>query len=197
MPMLNDEALDIILRKARSHNVFSGEVSDAQLRVLWDLMKWGPTTGNSQPARILFLRSRAAKERLRPHLSPSNVDKALNAPVTAILAYDTKFYELLPRLFPRNPAMKNMYSGEDKKAFVETTALRNSSLQGGYFIIAARALGLDIGAMSGFNNAGVDQEFFAGTSLKSNFLCALGKADWSKTHPQDPRLAFDETCQVL
>jgi 3-hydroxypropanoate dehydrogenase len=195
--MLNDDGLDLILRKARSHNVFTGEVTDAQLRALWDVMKWGPTTGNSQPLRILFLRSRSQKERLRPHLSPSNVDKALNAPVTAILAYDLAFYELLPRFFPRNPAMKNMYAGEEKKAFTATTALRNSSLQGGYFIIAARALGLDTGPMSGFNNAGVDQEFFAGTTLKSNFLCALGRADWSKTHPLDPRLEFDEACQVL
>ena len=195
--MLNDEALDLILRKARSHNVFSGEVSDAQLRTLWDVTKWGPTTGNSQPLRILFLRSREQKERLRPHLSPSNVDKALNAPVTAILAYDLEFYELLPRFFPRNPAMKNVYAGAEKRAFTETTALRNSSLQGGYFIIAARALGLDIGAMSGFNNAGVDQEFFAGTTLKSNFLCALGKADWSKVHPRDSRLEFDEACKIL
>ncbi len=195
--MLDDAALDLILRKARSHNVFTGEVTDAQLRALWDVMKWGPTTGNSQPLRILFLRSRSQKERLRPHLSPSNVDKALNAPVTAILAYDLGFYELLPRFFPRNPAMKNMYAGDEKKAFTETTALRNSSLQGAYFIITARALGLDTGPMSGFNNAGVDQEFYAGTTLKSNFLCALGKADWSRTHPLDTRLEFDEACQIL
>ena len=195
--MLNDEGLDLILRQARSHNAFSGDVTDAQLRALWDVVKWGPTTGNSQPLRILFLRSREQKERLRPHLSPSNVEKALNAPVTALLAYDLAFYELLPRFFPRNPAMRNMYAGEDKKGFTETTALRNSSLQGGYFIIAARALGLDVGAMSGFNNAGVDREFFSGTTLKSNFLCALGKADWSKVHPRDARLEFDEACKVL
>jgi 3-hydroxypropanoate dehydrogenase len=195
--MLSDEGLDLILRQARSHNAFSGEVTDAQLRALWDVMRWGPTTGNSQPLRILFLRSREQKERLRPHLSPANVDKALNAPVTALLAYDLAFYELLPRFFPRNPAMRNMYAGEEKKVFTETTALRNSSLQGGYFIIAARALGLDIGAMSGFNNAGVDREFFAGTTFKSNFLCALGKADWSKVHPRDARLEFDEACKVL
>jgi 3-hydroxypropanoate dehydrogenase len=195
--MLNDEALDLILRKARSHNVFTGEVSDAQLHALWDVMKWGPTTGNSQPLRILFLRSRTQKERLRPHLSPSNVDKALNAPVTAILAYDLQFYELLPRLFPHNQAMKNNYLGEEKKAYVETTALRNSSLQGAYLIIAARALGLDTGPMSGFNNALVDKEFFAGTTLKSNFLCNLGKGDWSKVFDRNPRLEFDEVCKVI
>jgi 3-hydroxypropanoate dehydrogenase len=160
-------------------------------------MKFGPTTGNSQPLRILFLRSQAAKERLKPCLNPGNVDKVMNAPVTAILAYDLQFYELLPRLFPHNPAMKNAYVGEEKKRHVETTALRNSSLQGAYFIIAARALGIDTGPMSGFNNAAVDKEFFAGTAWKSNFLCNLGKGDPSKIFPRNPRLEFDEACRIL
>ena len=119
------------------------------------------------------------------------------APITAIIAYDTMFYELLPRTFPHNPAMKNAYTGEDKKVHTETTALRNSSLQGAYFIIAARALGIDTGPMSGFNNAGVDKEFFAGTTLKSNFLCNLGKGDWSKVFDRNPRLEFDEVCKVI
>jgi 3-hydroxypropanoate dehydrogenase len=195
--MLNDEALDTLFRKARTHNGFSGEVTDAQLRALWDLMKWGPTTMNTSPLRIVFLRSKEAKERLKPHLSPGNQEKTMVAPVTAILAYDTQFYELLPRLFPHNPNAKNNFLGEEKKAHVELTALRNSSLQGAYFIIAARALGLDTGPMSGFNNAGVDKEFFAGTTLKSNFLCNLGKGDWSKVFNRSPRLEFDEACKVL
>ena len=195
--MLDDAALDQIFRHARTHNAFTGEVTDAQLRALWDLMKWGPTTANSQPARIVFLRSREAKERLRPALNPGNLDKTLSAPVTAILAYDLEFYEHLPRLFPHNPAMKDAYIGEDKKQLVATVALRNASLQGAYFIIAARALGIDTGPMSGFNNALVDQEFFAGTTWRSNFLCNLGKGDPSKVFPRSPRLEFDEACKVL
>ena len=195
--MLDAAALDHIFRTARTHNSLSGEVTDAQLRALWDVMKFGPTTGNSQPARIFFLRSQEAKERLKPALSPGNLEKTMSAPVTAILAYDLQFYELLPRLFPHNQAMKNNYLGEEKKAFVETTALRNSSLQGAYLIIAARALGLDTGPMSGFNNAVVDKEFFAGTTLKSNFLCNLGKGDPSKIFARNPRLEFDEACKIL
>jgi 3-hydroxypropanoate dehydrogenase len=195
--MVSEECLDTIFRNARTHNGFSGEVTDEQLRAIWDLVKMGPTTGNSQPARVVFVRSQAAKERLKPHLSPGNQAKVMVAPVTAIIAYDTMFYELLPRTFPHNPAMKNAYTGEDKKAHVETTALRNSSLQGAYFIIAARALGIDTGPMSGFNNAGVDKEFFAGTTWKSNFLCNLGKGDWSKVFDRNPRLEFDEVCKVI
>jgi 3-hydroxypropanoate dehydrogenase len=195
--MVSDECLDTIFRKARTHNSLSGEVSDAQLRAIWDLVKLGPTTGNSQPARAVFLRSKEARERLKPHLSPGNQDKTMAAPVTAIIAYDTMFYENLPRTFPHNPAMKNAYAGEDKKAHAETTALRNSSLQGAYFIIAARALGIDTGPMSGFNNAGVDKEFFSGTTWKSNFLCNLGKGDWSKVFDRNPRLEFDEVCKII
>ena len=195
--MVSDECLDTIFRKARTHNSLSGEVTEAQLRAIWDLAKLGPTTGNSQPARILFLRSKEAKERLRPHLSPGNQDKTLAAPVTAIIAYDTMFYEHLPRLFPHNPAMKNAFAGEEKKAATEIAALRNSSLQGAYFIIAARALGIDTGPMSGFNNAGVDQAFLAGTSWKSNFLCNLGRGDWSKVFDRNPRFDFDEACKIV
>lgn len=195
--MLDAAALDTLFRNARTHNAFSGEVTDAQLRALWDLMKYGPTTGNSQPLRIAFLRSTAAKERLRPCLNPGNVDKTMAAPVTALLAYDLRFYELLPKVFPHNPAMKNAYLGAEKKAHVETTALRNGSLQGAYFIIAARALGLDTGPMSGFNNAAVDKAFFDGTSWRSNFLCNLGTGDPSKIFPRNPRLEFDEACRIL
>ena len=195
--MLDDAALDQIFRVARTHNALSGEVTDAQLRAIWDLVKFGPTTGNSQPTRIVFVRSREAKERLKPCLNPGNVEKTLNAPVTAIIAYDLEFYELLPRLFPHNPAMKNAYAGPEKKQHVETTALRNGSLQGAYFIIAARALGIDTGPMSGFNNAAVDQAFFAGTTWRSNFLCNLGRGDPSKIFPRNPRLEFDEACRVI
>ncbi len=195
--MVSADCLDTIFRKARTHNAFSGAVTDADLRAIWDLASLGPTTANSQPARIVFVRSQAAKERLKPHLSPGNQDKVMVAPVTAIIAYDTMFHELLPRTFPNNPAMKNAFAGEEKKAHAETTALRNSSLQGAYFIIAARALGIDTGPMSGFNNAGVDQEFFAGTTWKSNFLCNLGKGDWSKVFNRNPRLDFDEACKVI
>ncbi len=195
--MPDDDALDVIFRKARTHNALSGEVTDAQLRAIWDLAKWGPTTANTQPQRILFLRSREARERLKPHLAPGNVDKTMAAPVTAIIAFDLKFYDLLPRTFPHNPKMRDNFSGEDKKALVEITALRNGSLQGAYFILAARALGIDTGPMSGFNNAGVDQEFFAGTTWKSNFLCNLGKGDWSKVFTRSPRLEFDEACKVI
>jgi 3-hydroxypropanoate dehydrogenase len=195
--MLDPAAIDALFRNARTHNSFSGEVTDAQLRAIWEIMKYGPTTGNSQPLRILFLRSPAAKERLKPALSPGNQDKSMSAPVTAILAYDLEFYELLPRLFPHNPAMKNAYTGDEKKAHVETTALRNSSLQGAYFIMAARALDIDTGPMSGFNNAAVDKEFFGGTTWKSNFLCNLGKGDPSKIFQRNPRLEFDEACRIL
>jgi 3-hydroxypropanoate dehydrogenase len=195
--MLDAAALDQIFRNARTQNSLSGEVTDAQLRAIWDVMKFGPTTGNSQPLRILFLRSKEAKERLKPCLNPGNVDKTMAAPVTAILAYDLMFYELLPRLFPHNPAMKNAYAGEEKKQHTETTALRNSSLQGAYFIIVARALDIDTGPMSGFNNAAVDKEFFGGTTWKSNFLCNLGKGDPSKIFERNPRLEFDEACRII
>jgi 3-hydroxypropanoate dehydrogenase len=195
--MLDAAALDHLFRNARTHNSFSGEVTDAQLRALWEIMKFGPTTGNSQPLRILFLRSKEAKERLIPCLNPGNQEKTKSAPVTAILAYDLLFYELLPKLFPHNPAMKNAYTGEEKKPYVETTALRNSSLQGAYFIMAARALDIDTGPMSGFNNAAVDKAFFDGTTWKSNFLCNLGKGDPSKIFQRNPRLEFDEACRIL
>jgi len=195
--MLNDDALDETFRKARTYNSFSGQVTDDQLRAIWDIMKFGPTTRNSQPLRIVFLRSKEAKERLRPALSPGNLEKTMSAPVTAILAYDLLFFEYLPRVFPHNPAMKNAYVGEENKALVETTGLRNSSLQGAYFIIAARALGIDTGPMSGFNPAAVDNEFFAGSSWKTNFLCNLGRGDPSKLYPRNPRLEFDEACRIL
>src|SRR5262245_65086378 len=151
---LNGEALDQLFREARTHNTWLDQpVSDAVLHQLYDLMKWGPTSVNCLPARILFLRTREAKERLRPALSPGNVEKTMKAPVTAILAYDELFYDKLPRLFPRNPAVRELFATSPELA--ETTAFRNGTLQGGYFILAARSLGLDCGPMSGFDNAKV------------------------------------------
>ena len=195
---LNSEAMDLIFRSARTHNGWQAKlVSDEQLHQLYELMKWAPTTMNSGPARILFLRSREAKERLKPALSPGNVDKTMAAPATAIIAYDTRFYELLPQLFPHNQNARGVFAGDEKKTHAETTAFRNGSLQGGYFIIAARAIGLDCGPMSGFNNAKVDAEFFAGSAIRSNFLCNLGYGDPAKVMPRSPRLAFDEACKLL
>jgi 3-hydroxypropanoate dehydrogenase len=196
--MLSTEDMDLIFRSARSQNGWQAKpVSDEQLRQLYELMKWAPTTMNTQPARILFLRSSAAKERLKPALNPGNVDKTMAAPVTAIIAYDTEFYEHLPKLFANNPNARAIFAGEEKKAHAEASAFRNGSMQGGYFILAARALGLDCGPMSGFNNAKVDAEFFGGTGIKSNFLCNLGYGDPSKVMPRNPRLSFDEGCKLL
>ena len=198
MPKIDEHALDTLFRSARTANGFTPEpVTDAQLHAIIDLMKMGPTTSNSLPARFVFLRSRAAKERLRPALSAGNLDKTMAAPVTAIIAYDCEFHEHLPRLFPHNQAAKSWFDGEAKRAGRETAAFRNGSLQGGYFILAARAVGLDCGPMSGFDNALVDAEFFPGGRVRSNFLCNLGVADHSKTFPRNPRFAFDEICQVL
>jgi 3-hydroxypropanoate dehydrogenase len=172
-------------------------------------MKWGPTSANSSPARFVFLRSQQAKERLRPALAPGNVDKTMSAPVTVIIAYDLTFYEKLPKLFPHNPAMGQAFA--QNQQLVEVTARRNSSLQGTYLMLAARALGLDCGPMSGFDNAKVDEEFFgAGKeregveqefipvgNFKSNFLCNLGHGDPSGLYPRGPRLEFEETCKLL
>ena len=195
--MIDSQAFDVLFRAARTQNGFLDRpVTDEQLRQIYDLMKWGPTTQNSQPMRIVFVRSQQAKQKLAPALSPGNLDKTMKAPVTAVIAYDTRFYDHLPRTFPNNPAAKNNYEGEEKKAHVERTALRNSSLQGAYFIIAARALGLDCGPMSGFDNAKVDAAFFPDGRFKSNFLINLGRGDPSKIFPRNPRFEFDEVCKV-
>jgi len=192
---LSAEALGLLLHQARTHNVWIDKpASDDLLRQIYDLMKWGPTSANASPARILFLRTREAKERLRPALSPNNLDKTMQAPVTAIIGYDLKFYDHLPKLFPNNPGAREWFSNSPELA--QTTAFRNSSLEGGYFILAARALGLDCGPMSGFDNAKVDAEFFPAT-VKSNFLCNLGYGDHSQLFPRNPRLDFDEACQLL
>ena len=194
--MLDAKSQDLIFRDARTHNAFSGSVSDAQLHELYDLLKWGPTTMNTQPARIVFVRTREGKEMLRPALSPGNLDKTMAAPVTAIIAFDLEFYENLPKAFPHRPDAINGFKGEDKKSGNERTAFRNGSLQGAYFIIAARALGLDCGPMSGFDNAKVDAAFFPDGRWKSNFLINLGKGDPAKLMPRNPRLTFEEACRI-
>jgi 3-hydroxypropanoate dehydrogenase len=193
---VSDEALDTLFRSARSHNRWTDEpVSEALLMAIYDLMRWGPTAGNITPARIYFLTSREAKERLKPHLDDGNVEKSMTAPALAILAYDLDFPETLAILKPHAPKAKHYYDG--KPDLVREDAFRNGSLQGAYFIIAARALGLDCGPMGGFDRAGVDQEFFSGTKIKSNFLCALGHGNPAALHPRAPRLSFDQACRIL
>ena len=198
---LPDSALDTLFRQARTHSAWLDRpVTDEILHRLYDLMKWGPTSANTCPARILFLRSPAAKERLKAALSPGNVEKTMKAPVTAILAYDLKFYELMPKLFPAMAGAREKFAGDAELA--KTGAFRNGSLQGGYFILAARAVGLDCGPMSGFDNAKVDAEFFGadvfpGGAVKSNILCNLGYGDAAQLKPRNPRLEFDEACRLL
>jgi len=189
------DSLDQLFRTARTHNEILGEVSDDTLHQLYELMKWGPTTANTCPGRFVFVRSKQAKEKLRPAMDAGNLAKTMAAPVTVIVAYDMKFYEKSPYLFPHTDA-KSWFDTKPEAA-LETIALRNGSLQGAYLLLAARALGLDCGPMSGFDNAQVDAAFFSGTSWKSNFLINLGHADPTKPFPRSPRLAFDEAAQIL
>lgn len=192
---ISDEALDRIFRTARSQNKwFDKPVSVAHLMAIYDLMRWGPTSANVSPARFRFLISKESKERLKPHLLPQNVGKVMTSAATAIIGYDLDFPELIPKLFPHNPGAKDWFKDAKLR---ETTAFRNGTLQGAYFIIAARALGVDCGPMSGFDNAGVDKEFFAGTNVKSNFLCAIGHGDPTGVFARSPRLGFDEACKIL
>jgi 3-hydroxypropanoate dehydrogenase len=194
-PLVSAAALDALWRAARSHDVYrSDPVSGAQLRAIYDLAKWGPTTANSQPQRILFLRGEQAKERLRPALSSSNLKKTMSAPVVALLAYDLHFFEHLPRMYS-DPRARGWYDTTPEHIF--TTALRNATLQAAYLMLAARALGLDCGPMSGFNNAKVDAEFFPDGRWKSNFLCCLGYGDPAHLAPRADRFAFDEVCRIL
>ncbi|MGE0658392.1 MAG: malonic semialdehyde reductase [Reyranellaceae bacterium] len=193
---IDSASLDQIFRNARTHNDFLKKpVSDDTLRALYELMKFGPTSANCSPARILFLRSDAAKQRLKPALSAGNSAKTMAAPVVAVIGYDLEFYEKLPQLFPHNLDARNWFAGNEQAIF--TTAFRNSSLQGAYFMLAARSVGLDCGPMSGFDNAKVDAEFWPDGKVKSNFLCNLGYGDASTLFPRSPRLAFDEACKLL
>lgn len=193
---LSDEGLDIIFREARTHSAWLDElVDDGLLRQVYDLAKLGPTSANMCPMRVVFVKSKEAKEKLKPALDAGNVDKTMRAPITAIIGMDVRFYEKLPKLFPHADAkawFKDLPDG-----VLEYLALRNSSLQGAYFMLAARSLGLDCGPMSGFDNAKVDAAFFAGTTVKSNFLCNLGHGDATKLYPRSPRLSFAEACQMV
>jgi 3-hydroxypropanoate dehydrogenase len=187
--------LDRIFANARTHSAWrDAPVPDALLQEVYEAMKWGPTSANCSPARILFLRTPEAKQRLLPALSAGNTDKTMSAPVVAIIGYDTKFYDQLPKLFPQTDA-RAWFAHSPEVA--DATARRNSALQGAYLMIAARALGLDCGPMSGFDQATVEREFFPDGQIKVNFLCNLGYGDASKLFPRNPRLSFDEACKLL
>lgn len=192
----SEDGLDVIFRAARTHNVWLDKpVDDALLRKVYDLAKMGPTSANMSPMRVVFVKSKEAKEKLKPALDAGNVDKTMKAPVTAIIGMDIRFYEKLPQLFPHVDA--RAWFKDLPADILEYIALRNSSLQGAYFMLAARSQGLDCGPMSGFANAKVDEAFFAGTTIKSNFLCNLGYGDASKLHPRSPRLTFEEACRIV
>jgi 3-hydroxypropanoate dehydrogenase len=192
---VSNACIDQIFREARTHNVWLPQpVPFELLHRAYELAAFGPTSANTTPARYVFLTTRQAKERLRPALAPANVEKTMAAPVTVIIAWDTEFHEKLPKLFPHKD-MRSVFLG--KPGLIEETAFRNGSLEGAYFILAARALGLDCGPMSGFDPAKVNAEFFPDGKWKSNFLCNLGYGDPTKLFPRNPRLSFDEACLVL
>ena len=191
---INHTACETLFTQARTHNGWLDmPVSDETLREIYDLMKWGPTSANCSPARIVFVRSAEGKEKLRPALSSGNLEKTLTAPVTAIVAWDSEFYERLPALFPHGDARSWFTSSS---ALAEETAFRNSAMQAAYLIFACRALGLDTGPMSGFDRQKVDDAFFTGTSLKSNLLINIGYGDTSKLYGRLPRLAFEDACAL-
>ena len=186
---------ELLFTQARSHNGYQpGTIADDTLRALYDLLKWGPTSANCSPARFAFVRSESARARLLACVSPGNVEKVTQAPVTVVIGMDLAFPDLLPQLFPHTDA-RSWFAGNDAK--IAETAFRNSSLQGGYFILAARAVGLDCGPMSGFDAAKTDAAFWSDTQIKTNFICTLGQGDPTKLFGRSPRLSFDEACQVL
>jgi len=196
VPTIDGGTLRLLLTEARTHGSWRDEdVTDEEIRVLYDILRQGPTSLNQQPARYLFLRSAEAKEKLIPALIPGNVAKVKAAPVCALICYDSAFYENLPRLFPANDKMRDMMA--DNPELAAANAFRNGTLQGAYFMIAARAIGLDCGPMSGFNNKLVDETMLAGTGLKSNFLCNIGHADESTLLRRLPKLEFDEVAEIL
>ena len=195
MTFLSDAGLDLIFRDARTHRAWSDQpVGEVLLQAVFDLAKWGPTSANCSPMRVTFVVSRDAKERLRPSLEENNAAKTMAAPATAIIAYDTRFFDHLPALFPHADA-RSWFAG--KPDLIEETAFRNGSLQGAYFIVAARALGLDCGPMSGFDRQKVDAEFFPDGRFKSNFLCNLGYGDPAALMPRGPRLGFEDACVLI
>jgi 3-hydroxypropanoate dehydrogenase len=191
---ISTSSIQQLFTTARTHHAWLDKpVADGLLQEIYDLTKWGPTSANCSPLRIVFVKSKSAKEKLLPAIAGPNVEKVRAAPVTAIIAYDRKFYDQLATLFPAYD-MRPMFVANPSLS--EQTAFRNSSLQGAYFIVAARALGLDAGPMSGFDNAKVDQVFFENSSWKSNFLCNIGYGDTAKLHPRGPRLGFDDACVI-
>jgi len=193
--MINDSAMDLIFRTARTRNGWEDrKVSRPLMQAVYDLMKWGATSANCSPARFVFVTTDEGKKRLKPFLSGNNSEKTMKAPVCVIIAHDMEFYEQLPTLFPHTDA-RSWFKGNE--ALTETTAFRNGTLQGAYFMIAARALGLDCGPMSGFDNAGVDREFLGGTTWKSNFLCNIGYGTEENLFPRSPRLEFDQACRIV
>ena len=193
--MLDQNSLDTLFTQARSHSVWLDKpVSDAQLQAIFDLMKWGPTSANCSPARIVFVKTDAAKAKLLECVAAGNLEKVRTAPVTAIVAMDMRFYDKLPQLFPHTDA-RAWFVGNDTS--IRDTAFRNSSLQGAYLMLAARAVGLDCGPMSGFDADKINASFFGGSDLKVNFLCSLGYGDAQALHPRGPRLAFDEACSIV
>ena len=193
--ILDDAGLDLVFRQARTYRSWRDEpVSDVMLQAVYDLAKMGPTSANCSPMRVVFVTSAEAKERLRPALAKGNVEKTMSAPATAIIGYDLAFYDQLPQLAP-HADMRSMFEG--KPALIEATAKRNSSLQGAYLMLAARSLGLDCGPMSGFNHQKVDEAFFAQGGVRSNFLCNIGYGDKTSLDPRQPRLAFDDACEIV
>jgi len=193
--IINDEALDTIFRTARTHNGWEArDVSETMMQAVYDLTKWAPTSANCSPARFIFVTSDEGKARLAAHLDEGNRAKTMAAPCCVIIGHDMAFYEKLPDLFPHADA-KSWFEGND--ALIRETAFRNATLQGAYFMIAARALGLDCGAMSGFDQDGVNKTFFAGTQVKSNFLCNIGYGTDENLFPRGPRLSFDEACEIV
>jgi 3-hydroxypropanoate dehydrogenase len=192
---ISDDALDQLFRSARTQNKWQDKpVSATIIEAIYDLMRWGPTSANCSPARFVFVTSAEAKAKLKPHLSPGNVAKVMAAPVTAIIGYDLHFYEKLPFLFPHVDA-KSWFFGNHP--LIQTTAFRNGTLQGAYFMMAVRALGLDVGPMSGFNNEEVDKIFFPEGHVRSNFICSIGEGDPSAVLERHPRLTFDEACRIV
>jgi 3-hydroxypropanoate dehydrogenase len=195
---IEEGALDVLFRNARTYTKWlPREVTDDLLKQVYELAVLGPTSANTLPLRIVFVKSEAAKQRLKPALAPGNMDKTMAAPVCAIMAIDSAFHEFVPKLFPQNPGFGEMFKQPGKEEFARTHAMRNGTLGAGYFILAARALGLDAGPMSGFDNAKVDAEFFPDGRWKSNFLCNLGYGDSTPLHPRLPRLGFDEACRIV
>ena len=196
MSVFDLKSKNLIFKEARTHNDWlDKDISNDILMEIFDLMKWGPTSANCSPARIIFVKSKVSKDRLLPFVIESNLEKTKSAPVTAIIGHDINFHDHLPKLFPHNPDAQNWFNHSIDIA--EETAFRNGSMRGAYFIIAARALGLDCGPMSGFDKEGVDNEFFRDTNIKSNFLCNLGYGDKTKLFERSPRFKFNEICEII